>query len=200
MQREVAKTIETQRIQEGWKGPRLLRVWLHPIGAPLDSYLTFKYILCPLHFNTSMDSLFLHPSLGSPNAHAFSFQRNVRDLVSQTTPLRTDTVKHVYPIPFYASLILRLSTSRRRVSFDISTILPATSITPFQTFRVYFFKLESPQFSSFSFLVKDIRNQKFFPFALTPLSFFLSFCASLENSERSVDALHQSSVSSLGSW
>lgn len=37
-------------------------------GTPLDSYLTFKYILCPLHFNTFMNSLFLLPP------YAFSFR------------------------------------------------------------------------------------------------------------------------------
>lgn len=38
-------------------------------GTPLDSYLTFKYILCPLHFNTFMNSLFLLP------AYTFSIKR-----------------------------------------------------------------------------------------------------------------------------
>lgn len=36
--------------------PRLYRVWLPPTEAPLDSYLTFKYILCLLHFNTPVYS------------------------------------------------------------------------------------------------------------------------------------------------
>jgi len=36
--------------------PRLRRVWLPPTEAPLDSYLTFKYILCLLHLNTAVYS------------------------------------------------------------------------------------------------------------------------------------------------
>lgn len=88
-------------------------------GTPLDSYLTFKYILCPLHFNTFMNSLFLLPS---PCVYIFD---KTRAISYYKPPLYAPTL--TYSIQNYTIIF-------NPISFEILCVLSSHAALTYLTF------------------------------------------------------------------
>lgn len=88
-------------------------------GTPLDSYLTFKYILCPLHFNTFMNSLFLLPS---PCVYIFD---KTRAISYYKPPLYAPTL--TYSIQNYTIIF-------NPISFEMLCVLSSHAALTYLTF------------------------------------------------------------------